>query len=160
MILALAVSAGCKPYPRFRTGGAEQPKQAVRVDSTRTTNDNLRLGMILQSYLGKPYRGRSKWEEGVDCSFFVQEVFKRYDGTALPRTVTGQFEVGREIPSRMLRYGDLVFFRTDRNKVGHVGVYVGDGRFIHASTSQGVIITGMSEKYWSQRFVGARRVLM
>ena len=150
---------GCTSYPRYRTGGVERPMEVVLTDSTLSTNDYIRLGLILQDYLGKPYRGKSIFVRGVDCSLFAREVFKQFHEIELPRTVHEQYKAGREIPYGHLAFGDLVFFRTERNKVSHVGIYVGDNRFIHASTSRGVIISSMNEKYWAQRYAGGRRVL-
>jgi cell wall-associated NlpC family hydrolase len=150
---------GCASYPRYRTGGVEQPMETTQADTTLTTNDYIRLGLILQDYLGKPYRGRSIFVRGVDCSLFAREVFEQFDEIELPRTVHEQYKMGREISYSHLAFGDLVFFRTERGKVSHVGIYVGDNRFIHASTSQGVIISSINEKYWAQRYAGGRRIL-
>ncbi len=158
VVLFIAL-VGCTSYPRYRTSGAERPKEVIRADISLTTDDYIRLGLILQDYLGKPYRGRSIFVQGVDCSLFAREVFKQFDDIELPRTVREQYKMGREIPYGHLAFGDLVFFKTERNKVSHVGVYVGDDRFIHASSSGGVIISGMSEKFWAQRYAGARRIL-
>ena len=66
---------------------------------------------------------------------------------------------GTEVARSRLRFGDLVFFHTNRERVSHVGVYVGFNEFIHVSSSNGVTITNLSEKYWAQAYVGARRVL-
>ena len=159
VLVLLATLFGCASYPRYRTGGMERPKEVVQTDARLTTNDYIRLGLILQDYLGKPYRGKSIFVRGVDCSLFAREVFKQFDKIELPRTVREQYKMGREIPYRHLAFGDLVFFRTERNKVSHVGIYAGDNRFIHASTSRGVIISSMNEKYWAQRYAGGRRVL-
>ncbi len=158
-LVLFAALIGCTSYPRYRTGGAERLREAVHTDTKLTTNDYIRLGLILQDYLGKPYRGKSIFVRGVDCSLFAREVFKQFDEIELPRTVREQYKMGREISYRHLAFGDLVFFRTERNKVSHVGIYAGDGRFIHASTSRGVIISNMNEKYWAQRYDGGRRIL-
>ncbi len=158
LALALLLS-GCAVYPRYRTGGARQLPVVEKSRSGLTTNECLRLGMILQSHLGRPYRGRSPFLAGVDCSLFIREVFQSFNGTELPRTAHRQYQTGREIPYRRLAFGDLVFFRTQGNKVSHVGVHVGANRFIHASTSRGVIISGLHEKYWAERYAGARRIL-
>ncbi len=152
----LAMS-GCSSYPRYRTGGAELPVTA-KLKVNWKTADYIRLGLIFESYLGKPYKGKSLYDKGIDCSLFTQEVFKKYNGTLLPRTAREQFHTGREIARRHLLYGDLVFFRTEHNRVSHVGIYVGHDEFIHASSSKGVIITSMLEKYWSKRYAGARRI--
>jgi lipoprotein Spr len=159
LTLVLLIAIGCMPYPRYRTGGAERPKTAARIDTVRTTNDNLYLGRIIRSYLGKPYTGKSKYEEGLDCSSFSRNVFRKYDGRELPRTVAGQFDAGKAMPRDHIRYGDLVFFKTDHKKAGHVGILVGYNRFAHASTSRGVIISSLTEKYWARRYVGARRII-
>ena len=82
-----------------------------------------------------------------------------FNDTQLPRTVSKQYQTGRSVAFQRLRFGDLVFFKTERNRVSHVGIFVGHGRFIHASTSRGVIISDMSDKYWAPKYAGARRVL-
>ncbi len=159
-ILLLTLAAiGCSPNPRYRKGGEELPQQEVKSKATYDTDDYLRLGSILQQYLGKPYKGKSKYEEGLDCSHFVQTVFKRFDKIKLPRMASDQYKEGKEVQFKHLKYGDLVFFKTGRKKISHVGIFVGDGNFIHASTSNGVIISGLNEKYWAERYVGARRIL-
>lgn len=158
--LAILLLVGCSPYPRYRKDPVNKPRETIKTTDGRFLTDNyIRLGLILQSHLGKPYRGRSKWEEGLDCSKFTYEVFEAYNKTILPRTVAEQFKVGERAPRRLLKFGDLVFFRTDRSHVSHVGVYIDYNEFIHASTSRGVIISNLNEKYWAERFVGARRVL-
>ncbi len=159
LLMLLVLITGCKSYPRYRTGGEVLPPEIDQSEVKHTTNDYLRLGTILQSYLGKPYSGRSKWEDGVDCSHFTRSVFRRFNKFELPRTVAEQFKAGRSVHYNRLAYGDLIFFKTERNRVSHVGVFVGDGQFIHASTSRGVIISYLNEKYWAQRWSGARRIL-
>jgi len=114
----------------------------------------------MRSFLGKPYAGTSRYEEGVDCSGFVQEVFRQFDRSIyLPRTVAEQVNQGFEVSRRSLAYGDLVFFNTVGARISHVGIYTGHNEFIHASSSQGVVISSLTENYWSKRFVTARRIL-
>ncbi|KAA3631715.1 MAG: NlpC/P60 family protein [Calditrichaeota bacterium] len=156
--IVLLLFIGCAANPRYRTGGYEVEPQVTHLDNSPTTSENIRLGLILQSYLGKPYAGSSKYEEGLDCSDFTQSVFRQFNKTQLPRTAAEQYKYGSQIHFNMLRYGDLVFFKTTRKAISHVGVYVGERKFIHVSTSRGVIISSFAEKYWSERFVGARRV--
>ncbi|HWR82937.1 MAG TPA: C40 family peptidase [Candidatus Deferrimicrobium sp.] len=159
-LAALVVAAtGCTSYPRYRTGAVQTLPSAPQIKARLSTEDYLRFGTIVQEYLGKPYHGASFFLPGVDCSMFTREVFKRFNETDLPRTVKGQFERGHEVSVRQLSVGDLVFFKTEGAKVSHVGIYLGEQRFAHASSSQGVIISGLQEKYWSERFAGARRVL-
>ena len=159
LLLCLVLAVGCAPYPRYRTDAETTPREQSRDERYLSTSEFMRLGMILQRHLGRPYKGRSKWETGVDCSKFTRDVFNEYDRTVLPATAADQFKEGDLVPRPQLRFGDLVFFRTERSRVSHVGIFVGHNEFIHASTSRGVIITNLSEEYWAQRYAGARRVL-
>ncbi|UCD63551.1 MAG: C40 family peptidase [Candidatus Zixiibacteriota bacterium] len=155
----LAFLVGCTAHPRYRTGGEESLQKINKSTEKYDTEDFIRLGNIMQGYLGKPYRGASKYEQGLDCSHFVQTVFRRFDNIKLPRMAADQYQAGRDVKYKHLRYGDLVFFKTDRKKVSHVGVYIGDRDFIHVSSSRGVIISSLGETYWAERYVGARRIL-
>jgi cell wall-associated NlpC family hydrolase len=76
----------------------------------------------------------------------------------LPRTTAQQLDFGSQVAANRLRIGDLVFFQTGRN-TRHVGILLREGRFMHASTSQGVMISHLNESYWNQRFIMARRVM-
>jgi len=159
----------CQGIQRYGTRGnpgsaSERPKQSTVSGSTSvqglSTNDHIRLGLILQKQLGKPYVGSSAYEQGIDCSKFTRDAFASFGNISLPRTAFEQFSSGAIVHQKSLRYGDLVFFKTDGDQISHVGVYVGFGEFIHASSSRGVIVSGLSEEYWSRRFVGARRILV
>lgn len=154
--LSLLVLA-CTPYPRYRSGGGDAPMLETPPEGTPTTNDRIRFGMIIMQYLGKPYAGSSAHDPGLDCSDFVRTVFRKYNGSILPRTVADQFAGGEPVARSLLEFGDLVFFKTNRRHVSHVGIYVGDHRFVHASSSNGVIVSSLGEKYWAQRFVAGRR---
>jgi cell wall-associated NlpC family hydrolase len=107
-------------------------------------------------YLGVPYAWGGESFSGVDCSGFVQAVFRR-NGVELPRTADAQFEVGHHVSASGLLPGDLVFFETYAEGASHVGIYLGGGRFVHASASDGVRIDSLSEDYYSSRYLGARR---
>jgi len=159
VLIAVLAAVGCSPYPRYKKY-AEVTPQDQHVDKDEpSTGEYIRFGRILQKYLGKPYKGKSKWETGVDCSMFTREVFREYDRTEIPRTAADQFKTGSSVPFARLRYGDLVFFRTERGSISHVGIYTGYNEFIHASSSKGVIVSNLNESYWAKRFAGARRVL-
>ncbi|MFH2048678.1 MAG: NlpC/P60 family protein [bacterium] len=155
----LIISSGCTPYPRYRSGGAELPSKAEPQQIRWKTRNYIKLGLIFEQYLGKPYKGKSEYEAGLDCSLFVMEVFKKYNRTLLPRTVKEQVKQGREVHRNLLRYGDLVFFKTDNYSISHVGIYVGHNQFIHASSSRGIVISNMNEKYWGERYAAARRII-
>jgi cell wall-associated NlpC family hydrolase len=103
-------------------------------------------------------RGGRKPSTGFDCSGFVRYVFKLGVGVDLPNTSAMQYKSGTEVARNDLRSGDLVFFRTRGQRISHVGIYLEDGRFIHApSSGKRVSVSSLSEPYWSRRFAGGRR---
>lgn len=112
------------------------------------------------SLTGVKYKwGGSSPETGFDCSGFVRYVFQQAANLTLPHGARALSQLGQKIPLDQLRPGDLVFFNTLKSAFSHVGIYVGDGRFIHAPSSGGGIhIVNMDEEYWSKRFNGARRI--
>jgi len=105
-------------------------------------------------------RGGTDADSGLDCSGFVQLVFKDAVGMLLPRTAKEQSEVGNVVDRKELKAGDLVFFNTMRRAFSHVGIYLGDNRFMHAPrTGAEVRVEDMSQGYWVKRYNGARRVV-
>ena len=113
-------------------------------------------------FLGVPYRrGGATLETGFDCSGFVKYMFENTLGLVLPRSAAQQAAATEKIDSSELKPGDLVFFNTMRRAFSHVGIYVGDGKFIHAPRAgKAVNIDDMRSAYWQKRFNGARRVPM
>lgn len=117
-----------------------------------------------QKYLGAPYKYAGNTSSGFDCSGLVSKVFDEND-TKLPRRSEDQSNTGKEISIREAKPGDLVFFATaGGSRVSHVGIVHdigndGEVKFIHASTSKGVIISSLNEKYWNLAYLFARRVL-
>jgi cell wall-associated NlpC family hydrolase len=107
-------------------------------------------------FLGVPYEFGGTSTSGFDCSGFVQHVFAML-GIALPRTADAQYDVGHRAVGGP-HPGDLVFFDT-YGGVSHVGIYLGGGKFVHASSSHGVMVSRLSESYWASRYVGAKRLL-
>jgi cell wall-associated NlpC family hydrolase len=119
------------------------------------------LVIAAMNFVGVPYRrGGNSFETGFDCSGFTRHIFDLSLGLVLPRRVDEQASAKGliEVDKAELRPGDLVFFNTLKRTFSHVGIYVGDGRFIHAPrTGAEVRIENMRYAYWSQRFTGARR---
>lgn len=117
-----------------------------------------------QKYLGAPYRYAGNTSAGFDCSGLVTKVFNE-NNTKLPRRSEDQSTVGKQVNIRDTKPGDLVFFATaGGSRVSHVGIVHdignnGEVKFIHASTSKGVIISSLNEKYWNKAYLFARRVL-
>ena len=111
-------------------------------------------------FLGVPYkRGGTSAETGFDCSGFVRAMYEQSIGLVLPRRANEQAAATQTIDRTDLKPGDLVFFNTMRRAFSHVGIYVGDGKFIHAPRSGAQVrVEDMREAYWQTRFNGARRV--
>lgn len=114
-----------------------------------------------KTHLGIGYKfGGTSPESGFDCSGFVRHVFDQTAGMVLPHNARAISLFGRKIGVAELQPGDLVFYNTLRRTYSHVGIYLGDNRFIHsASRGGGIEIVNMKESYWSKRFNGARRVI-
>lgn len=114
------------------------------------------------SMMGVPYRyGGTSPESGFDCSGFVNYVYKHAVSLSLPRTASALSQVGHVIEKTELRPGDLVFFNTLRRSFSHVGIYIGDNKFIHApSSGKSVTVMNMDNQYWADRYEGARRLDM
>jgi cell wall-associated NlpC family hydrolase len=112
-------------------------------------------------FIGVPYRmGGSSVESGLDCSAFVRLVYKQITGLALPRSAAEQAAATRSIERSELQPGDLVFFNTLRRSFSHVGIYIGEGRFVHSPRTGGQVrVESMNIPYWQTRFNGARRVV-
>ncbi|CAM5191288.1 NlpC/P60 family protein OS=Ureibacillus acetophenoni OX=614649 GN=SAMN05877842_101156 PE=3 SV=1 [Ureibacillus acetophenoni] len=113
-----------------------------------------------KQYLNTPYRWGGTTTRGFDCSGYVMKVFTDL-GINLPRTSSMQYQVGEAVAKDELQPGDLVFFNTTGKgkSVSHVGIYYGDGKFIHSQSYKGVSITDLNDpKYWGARYVGAKRI--
>lgn len=107
---------------------------------------------------GARYRYGGTSRGGFDCSGFVRYVYAKY-GVKLPHSSRSQYSCGKRVSKSELEEGDLVFFQTSRRGISHVGIYIGDGRFVHASNrSRGVCVDALSSAYYSSRYVGACRV--
>jgi cell wall-associated NlpC family hydrolase len=111
----------------------------------------------VDEWYGTPYRMGGLTKSGIDCSAFVQAVYLSAFAVSLPRTARDQFKTARIVSTTELKEGDLVFFNT-RGGVSHVGIYLQNNKFIHASTSYGVTVSDMFDPYYLKRFVGAGRI--
>jgi cell wall-associated NlpC family hydrolase len=128
--------------------------------SQSVTNKASELVVHAMGFLGVPYqRGGGTVETGFDCSGFVKAIFEQTIGLALPRKAEQQAADTQRIDKKELVPGDLVFFNTMHRAYSHVGIYVGDGKFIHSpKPGAEVRIESMGAAYWNRRFDGARRV--
>jgi cell wall-associated NlpC family hydrolase len=128
-------------------------------DSTGIPARRGRLLAEMVSYLGTPYRYGGGTRRGLDCSGFVRTVFVSGADLELPRSAREQYRRGEAVERTDLRFGDLVFFNTTGTIPSHVGVYLEEDVFAHASVSDGVTFSSLESAYYRKRFVGARRVL-
>ncbi len=110
-------------------------------------------------YLDTPYKYGGNSGRGIDCSAFTKQVFENSLSLELPRSAREQYQEGDEVSKDELKFGDLVFFNTTRRSFpGHVGIYLGDNQFVHASRKLGVTVSSLDEAYYNKRYVGSRRV--
>lgn len=123
-------------------------------------NDREKFIMEIIKYLNTPYRFGGNTEKGIDCSAFTKNVFNHTFSFGLPRSAREQFQIGEEVQEKNdLKIGDLVFFNTRRGvRPGHVGIYLGDNLFAHASSHQGVTVSSLDSTYYSKRYMGGRRI--
>jgi cell wall-associated NlpC family hydrolase len=130
---------------------------AISAQQLLSKQHNLLFKEPYEEWKGTPYRYGGSSKSGVDCSAFVQAVFQQASATTLPRTTLEQSKSGKRVDLDSARSGDLLFFKTGY-KDRHVGIYLGDNRFMHASTSKGVIISRLNNPYWASAFWQVRRV--
>jgi cell wall-associated NlpC family hydrolase len=140
---------------------ASTSSKSVKTRNSFTNESELKdeLIKVAKKYLGAPYKfGGTSTKTGIDCSAYVNKVFKSFD-VYLPRTARGIYKKGNHVSKSKLQKGDLVFFRTYAKFPSHVGIYMGNGNFIHASSAKKkVIITKLSGNYYQKRYIGAKRI--
>ena len=133
-----------------------------QIEQVRQTVSNKASELVVNAmgFMGVPYkRGGNSAESGFDCSGFVRAMYQQTVGLVLPRKAEQQAAATEKIEKRDLVPGDLVFFNTMRRTFSHVGIYIGDGKFIHSpKPGAEVRVENMGESYWSRRFDGTRRV--
>ena len=123
----------------------------------RTTKIAAQLTKSALRFLGVPYVFGGTSTSGFDCSGYTQHVFATM-GLSIPRTADAQYYAGHSIIGHM-KAGDLVFFQTYAPGPSHVGIYLGNNQFVHASSSHGVMVSSLSDSYWAARYIGAKRLI-
>ncbi len=144
-VLALvALNAACTPFQR------EKPASAA-------ANPGAAALLAAESRIGTPYRYGGSGPDAFDCSGLVAYAYQQA-GVPLPRTAAQQYALARPVPRAELRPGDLVFFRWSGREVSHVGIYAGDGQFVHAPQTGGEVRTAsLDDEWYRERYAGAGR---
>lgn len=160
---------------REEEGKEDDRKVSVEETSRRLTNRGIPAGkysnltpaglnrdrflLDVVGYLGVPYVYGGNGREGIDCSGFTAQVYKSATKTLLPRSAREQYGVGTVVRPAELQFGDLVFFNTTGRVPSHVGIYIEDDLFAHASVTRGVTFSSLESTYYKRRYVGARRIV-
>ena len=163
ILLSCVLSGGA---PAYADDDNARPELGARLANSISTSVNSvfegaqNLVLNAMGFMGIPYRfGGATPEAGFDCSGFVQYVFRQAAGLVLPRSSFEQIRQGVVVARDELQVGDLVFFNTMRATASHVGIYIGENRFIHApSRGKTVEIVDLTNSYWQARYDGARRL--
>jgi cell wall-associated NlpC family hydrolase len=157
LIFIAGALAGCASRGPLPPESAEAPAANAAAPPDVLSSE---VALYALSQLGVPYAfGGASPQAGFDCSGLVRYVFQRTRGVDLPRTTFELARVGRNVAAPGLQPGDLVFFNTLRREFSHVGIYLGEERFIHAPATGGVVrIENLRTDYWLRRFNGARRL--
>jgi len=152
--------AGCASEP-LRVPEAETEPPAASAPQIHATDSASSVALQALAYLGTPYRtGGLSPRSGFDCSGLVVYAYRVGAGLALPRDTYDLSHVGEPVARDELRPGDLVFYNTQRRAYSHVGIYLGENRFIHAPSSGGEVrVDNFRARYWMRRYSGARRII-
>ena len=136
-------------------------EQSLRDFSGKAKDTASEITSYALSLIGVDYRfGGNTPDQGLDCSGLIRYVFQQATGLSLPRSAREQARVGESVSKDQLQPGDLVFFNTRRFQFSHVGLYIGDNRFIHAPSSGGAVqVVNLDNAYWQKAFNGARRIV-
>ena len=161
LLISAITSANADPLTG--TEDASASKEEIATENTNSESWSSRASEVLVNALslsGIRYKyGGNSPEAGFDCSGFVRYVFKQAASLTLPRTALAMSQLGTPVTKNELQPGDLVFFNTLKSTFSHVGIYLGNNRFIHSPRAGGVVrIESMDTEYWAQRFNGAKRI--
>jgi lipoprotein Spr len=153
-----AAVASLKNGPDIERADALRFKYAILMDIPVEQFSETPLFNFIENWYGTRYRFGGTTREGIDCSAFTCSLMAAVFGITLPRMAKEQYKASSRIHKDDLERGDLVFFHTTRKGISHVGVYLGNNKFVHASVNYGVTISDLSEGYYARRFVGAGRM--
>ncbi|HID82957.1 MAG TPA: hypothetical protein EYH06_07310 [Chromatiales bacterium] len=162
LLTGLLLLSGCattdKPAATEKPAVIDKPAPAEK-PTTKKSSDQQKQRWLSwhQGWVGTPHRLGGNSRRGIDCSAYVQRGYRKLYGIELPRTTRAQRKRGKAIGYNRLQAGDLVFFRPDTYP-NHVGIYLGDGTFIHVSSKKGVVRSSLEKGYWRRHFRQGRRI--
>lgn len=167
VFFVLLIFAGCASHPRYTSYPIERKSHPSFEEKGslpfgrkgKSRIDPVKMGGIIQSYLGIPYKKGGANRKGMDCSGFVIKVYKEYAGFDLPHDSKKLFKLMRKVDKEELAYGDLVFFSDYVFLPSHVGIYIGEGNFVHSTEGYGVIVSSLEGDHYRRSYIGARRVI-
>ncbi|MFO8183697.1 MAG: C40 family peptidase [Candidatus Aegiribacteria sp.] len=162
LLLWVTLLNSCGPSPVYRgdgirCAGGQWSEMISSGSGPRTSLDN-DLMQEIDSWMGTPYVYGGSSRSGVDCSGFTQAVFRSVE-MDIPRTASLQAASAAPVVPGDMRFGDLIFFDTSGSGISHVGIYIGNGFFAHASSARGVVRESLSREYYSSRIVSVGRFL-
>lgn len=149
---------GSRSLSTVESASSVQLKYAILMNTEVENLPGTDLLKSVDEWYGVRYVTGGNTKRGVDCSGFTVAIYTALYATALPRVSRDQYRISRKLSITELEEGDLVFFNTKGNGVSHVGIYLGNNKFIHASVSKGVMVNDLYEPYYRQRYYGAGRV--
>ena len=154
------ILGGCASGPA-RVIVLQEPTEQVSAPVIVPSDQASDVALQALAYLGTPYQaGGLSPQTGFDCSGLVAYAYRQGAGLALPRNTYELSQIGKPIEGEALKPGDLVFYNTQQRDYSHVGIYLGEGRFIHAPSSGGAVrVESLSANYWARRYNGARRII-
>ncbi|MCD7899823.1 MAG: NlpC/P60 family protein [Bacteroides sp.] len=159
LIFIIAGLSSCKtsaPKLNYRA----LAKASLKLGMDINLDDNHNLYIESAEWIGTRYKYGGDSKRGTDCSGFTMQIYKKVFDTTLGRSTSNQLDQSSKVSKGNLREGDLVFFTSDNSgkKVAHVGIYLKDGKFIHASTSRGVIVSALKETYYDKHWMKGGRI--
>ncbi len=156
--VAVRFSSSRPAPPPSSTKSSETKPEQMDTGIPGKINDQKMMDVIL-GYLGTPYQYGGETRSGIDCSAFTSAVYGQAINMKLPRTTSDQVKLGTLITREGLKFGDLMFFNTTGSNPSHVGIYIGDDLFAHASEAFGVTITSIESSYYKTRYTESRRII-
>ncbi|MCK4807121.1 MAG: C40 family peptidase [Candidatus Aegiribacteria sp.] len=162
LILTALLLSSCRSTPVYKgdgihCSGGVWSEITSSGGNPRTSTDNMMMDEI-ESWMGTPYAYGGESRSGVDCSAFTRAVY-RVVNIEIPRTASQQAADAETVTPPNLQFGDLIFFNTSGSGISHVGIYIGNGFFAHASSSRGVVRESLATQYYAERIVSVGRFI-